>query len=178
MISRSALGFSLLVLSFQLAAAEPTTGPVIEGYGASFVIEDSDVPLLEDHVYKVVFEITGYDSDLGAVNRNLDRVARFLNLHAKNGVPPENIQAAVVMHGAALVNALNDESYQTRFERNNPNLDLVQKLAAAGVRFFVCGQSMGMRGFEKSELAEPFEFATSALTMVHQLQYEGYTLQP
>ena len=178
MTSRLLLAFSLVALSFQVSAAEPTTGPVIDGYGASFVVENSDVPLLENHVYKVVFEITEYDSDLGTVNRNLDRVARFLNLHAKNGVSPENIQAAVVMHGAALVNALSNEAYQARFEQDNPNLDLVQKLAAAGVRLYVCGQSMAGRGFEKSELSEPFKLATSALTMMHQLQYEGYTIQP
>jgi intracellular sulfur oxidation DsrE/DsrF family protein len=178
MISRLLLVFSLLALSVQASAAEPTTGPIVDGYGAAFVVENSDVPLLENHVYKVVFEITEYDSDLSSLNRNLERVARFLNLHAKNGVSPENIQAAVVMHGAALVNALSNEAYQARFEQDNPNLDLVQKLAAAGVRLYVCGQSMAGRGFEKSELSEPFKLATSALTMMHQLQYEGYTIQP
>lgn len=176
-MKRILLALSMFSLSGQLLAAEPTTGPVIEGYGASVVV-DADVPLIDDHVYRVVFEITAYDTDLSAVNRNLDRVARFLNLHAKNGVSVENIHLAVVMHGAALVNALNDESYRRRFELDNPNLDLARKLAAAGVQFFVCGQSMAFRGFEKSELAEPFKMATSALTMVHQLQSQGYTLQP
>ena len=37
---------------------------------------------------------------------------------------------------------------------------------------------MGFRGFAKSELAEPVKLATSALTMVHQLQFDGYTMQP
>ena len=167
----------LLVMSVPLAAQQATTGPVIEGYGASFVIDNADVPLIDDHVYRVVFEITGYDNP-GGVNRNLDRVARFLNLHAKNGVPVENMHLAVVMHGAALVNALSDEASQARFSTDNPNLEIARLLADAGVEFYVCGQSMGMRGFAKSELAEPYKLATSALTMVHQLQSQGYTYQP
>ena len=167
---------ALLLVSLPLSA-QPTTGPVIEGYGASFVIEESDTPLDQDHQFRVVFEITSYDS-ARPVNANLDRVARYLNLHAKNGVPVENIHAAIVFHGAALVNALSDEAYRTRLEQSNPNLELLTKLADAGVELYVCGQSMGMRGFAKSELAEPVRFATSALTMVHLLQAEGYTLQP
>lgn len=173
----SALAF-LVLLPVSLLAAEPTTGPVIEGYGASFVVADSDVPLDKNHQYRAFWEITEYDGAPDAVNRQLDVVARFLNLHVKNGVPLENIHLAVVMHGAALVNALNDESYQNRLQRSNPNLDLMQKLAAAGVRFFVCGQSMGFRGFAKSELMSPVKLATSAMTMVHKLQADGYTMLP
>jgi len=167
---------ALLLVSLPLAA-QPTTGPVIEDYGASFVVENSDTPLDAHHEFKVVFEVTGYDS-ARPINANLDRVARYLNLHAKNGVPVENIHAAVVIHGAALVNALSDEAHQARFGEANPNLDLITKLADAGVRLYVCGQSMGMRGFEKSELAAPVKMATSALTMMHLLQAEGYTVQP
>ena len=166
-----------LAFAMPLHAQQATTGPVIEGYGASFVIENADTPLIDEHVYRVVFEITGYDNQ-GAVNRNLDRVARFLNLHAKNGVPVENMHLAVVIHGAALVNALSDEASQARFGADNANLEISKLLADAGVEFYVCGQSMGMRGFAKSELAEPYKLATSALTMVHQLQSQGYTYQP
>jgi intracellular sulfur oxidation DsrE/DsrF family protein len=168
----------ILAISSQMGFAQPTTGPVIDGYGASFVIDNADVPLVQNHEYRVVFEITGYDRSPDGLNPNLDRVARFLNLHAKNGVDPDDMHLAVVIHGAALVNALSDDAYRTRLEMANPNLDLAEKLAAAGVEFYVCGQSMGMRGFAKSELAEPFKLATSALTMVHQLQTQGYTYQP
>lgn len=178
MIRPVLLTITALAVSCQMAFAQPTTGPVIDDYGAAFVIDNADVPLIEDHEYRVVFEITGYDQSPGGVNRNLDRVARFLNLHAKNGVDPKDMHLAVVMHRAALLNALSDDAYRRRLEVANPNRELAEKLAAAGVRFYVCGQSMGMRGFAKSELAEPFKLATSALTMVHQLQAEGYTYQP
>lgn len=168
--------FSLL--ANQTLAAESSTGPVIEGYGAAFVVEDRDVALKSDHIYRVVYEVTAYDGAPDRVNFQLDRVARFLNMHGKNGVPTEAMQLAVVVHGAALINLLNDVSYQERFDMNNPNLELIQKLRSAGVEFYVCGQSMGGRGFVKSELASGVQLALSAMTMVHQLQDEGYTLQP
>ncbi len=169
--------FASLVAT-QSLAAELVDGPVIEGYGAAFVIEDTDVPLATDHVYKVAWEVTDYAGEPDGINRSLDRVARFLNVHAANGLPKEDMQLGVVVHGRALMSMLSDASYQERFGQANPNLELLEKLAAAGVEFFVCGQSMARRDFAKSELAEPVKLAVSALTMVHQLQFEGYTLQP
>ena len=133
MTRRVLLTISVFAVSCQMALAQPTTGPVIEDYGASFVIDNADVPLIPDHEYRVVFEITGYDQSPGGVNRKLERVARFLNLHAKNGVDPDNMHLAVVVHGAALVNALHDDAYQTRLEMDNPNLDIARKLTDAGV---------------------------------------------
>lgn len=172
------LALSTTLLALPILAAEPSTGPIIDGYGAAFTVENRDVPLVKDHVYRVLYEITAYEGSPDSVNRELDFVARFLNMHGKNGVPVDNLQLAVVIHGAALINVLNEDSYQKRFQRSNPNLDLVQKLSAAGVRFFACGQSMGRRNFDKAELADGVLMALSAMTMVHQLQAEGYTVQP
>ena len=59
----------------------------------------------------------------------------------------------------------------------DPNRDLVDKLLAAGVQIYVCGQSMGFQGREKSQLAPGIKLAPSAMTMMHLLQDEGYTLQ-
>jgi intracellular sulfur oxidation DsrE/DsrF family protein len=178
MLVRCLLASSIAVLPLSLPAAEATTGPIIDGYGAAFAVENRDVPLVRDHIYRVVYEITAYEGSPDSVNRELDIVARFLNMHGKNGVPIKDLQLAVVIHGAALINVLNNESYKNRFQKDNPNLDLLQKLSAAGVKFYACGQSMGFRGFDKSELANVVQLALSAMTMVHQLQADGYTLQP
>jgi intracellular sulfur oxidation DsrE/DsrF family protein len=164
MFTRFLAAISIVILALPLVANAQTTGPVIDGYGAAFVVEDRDVPLIPDHVYRVVYEITAYGNAPDGVNAELDRVARFLNLHGKNG--------------AALVNMLNDAAYQQRFEIKNPNLELLQKLSDAGVKLYVCGQSMAGRGFAKAELARGVQLALSAMTMVHQLQDQGYTLQP
>lgn len=177
MLARSLLAISATFLSFSGLAAEPTTGPMIPDYGRSAAVEDADFQLPADHDYRVVWEITGYGSGPDAVNRNLDRVARFLNLHTKNGVAPEKMHLAVVVHGAALASMTHDEAYQELNGMDNPTLELVERLDAAGVQLYVCGQSMAFRGWGKDMLASQVKLAPSAMTMMHLLQSQGYTRQ-
>jgi intracellular sulfur oxidation DsrE/DsrF family protein len=166
------------LLAAPLQAGEPSMGPVIEGYGPTYPMENRDRPLKSDFVYRAVFDIARYGDDPERLNPRLVSVARYLNMHARNGVPVENMQLAVVVHGAAVRNILNDEAYRSRFQVDNPNLDLVEKLHAAGVRIYVCGQSLAFGKVAKSELAAPVEVALSAMTMLTVLQSEGYALLP
>jgi intracellular sulfur oxidation DsrE/DsrF family protein len=99
-------------------------------------------------------------------------------MHARNGVPAENMDLAVVVHGAAVKNLLNDQAYEARFNVANPNLELLTKLHDAGVRIYVCGQSMTFGGIDKSELAESAQVALSAMTLLTVLQSNGYALLP
>jgi len=177
MLARSLFVLSAALLSFQVSAAEPTTGPVVPDYGRSAAVEDADFQLPADHDYRVVWELTGYGSGPDAVNRNVDRVARFLNLHAKAGVPAEKMHLAVVVHGAALQSFVHDEAYQELNGMPNPTRELVERLGAAGVQLYVCGQSMAFRGWGKDMLASPVKLAPSAMTMMHLLQSQGYTRQ-
>ena len=177
MLSRSVLSLCAVLFALPLCAAEPTTGPYIEGYGASFAIPDADVQLPPNHDYRVVYEITTYPNGPGELNRAVDRVARFLNLHGKAGVPENKMHLAIVTHMAALKTFLSDAAYERQYQMSNPNADLVQKLIGAGVQIYVCGQSMNFQGLAKSDLAPGVKLAPSAMTMVHLLQDEGYTLQ-
>ena len=158
-------------------ADEPSFGPVIEGYGPTYPIEDRDVPLREDFVYKAVFDAAAY-SDQTTLNNTLVSVARFLNMHARNGVSLENMSLAVVAHGPALRALLTDSAFNARYGIDNPNSELLEKLHAAGVSFYVCGQSIAFGGYDKQELASPVKLALSAMTMLTQLQSDGYALLP
>lgn len=158
-----------------LYAAEPSFGPVIEGYGPTHPINDRDVPLVEGFIYKAVFDAAS-NPDETAVNTGLVSVARYLNMHARNGVPVKNMDIAVVAHGPALKTLLSDAAYQKRYGIDNPNSELLEKLHAAGVDLYLCGQSMTFGGFEKSELASPVRVALSAMTMLTVLQSDGYAL--
>ena len=177
MLARSLLAISAALLVFPVLAEEPSTGPMIADYGRSSTVEDSDFQLPADHDYRVVWEITGYNNGPDAVNRNIDRVARFLNLHAKNGVPREKMHLAVVVHGAALASMTHDEAYQELNGMDTPTLELIERLGDAGVQLYVCGQSMAFRGWGKDMLASPVQLAPSAMTMMHLLQSQGYTRQ-
>jgi intracellular sulfur oxidation DsrE/DsrF family protein len=164
--------------SGNLLAAEPTTGPLVEGYGPTFPMQEGDVPLPDGFEYKVVFEVTEYTGDTTTVNNELLVVSRFLNMHARHGVPEENLDVAVVVHGETLKSMLVDEAYSKRYGSDNPSADLVMKLEEAGVRFFICGQSMGFRKFDREELLSPAKVGLSAMTMLVYLQSEGYSFLP
>ncbi len=166
---------SAVFLSTAVVAGDPALGPAISGYGPTFAIDDRDVALKSDFVYRAVFDAAAY-ADESAVNVGLVSVARYLNMHARNGVPLKNMDLAVVVHGSALKNLLKDDAYQSRYGVANPNLELIGKLKAAGVRFFVCGQSMAFGGVEKQELIDDAQVALSAMTMLTVLQTEGYSL--
>ncbi|MDH3612059.1 MAG: DsrE family protein [Gammaproteobacteria bacterium] len=176
MQTRLPLLLVLSAMSAQLLANEPSLGPAIEGYGPTYPIDDRDVRVEEGAVYRAVFDVAAYSDDLTSLNTHLVSVARFLNMHARNGVATESMELAVVLHGAAFKSVLNNDAYQARYDVDNPNLELVMKLHEAGVRFYVCGQSMAFGGFEKSELASPAKIALSAMTMLTVLQTEGYAL--
>ena len=160
------------------ATDEPMLGPLIEGYGPTYPIDDRDVPLAEGFVYKAAFDAADYPGEPDALNRTLVSVARFMNMHARNGVPRENMDLAVVVHGSALKALLDDNAYRSRYETDNPNRELIERLEAAGVAFYVCGQSMTFGGVEKDELLPQAKVALSAMTMLTVLQSDDYALLP
>lgn len=177
MFYRAAL-LGILFLAAPLLATEPSKGPLIEGYGPTYPINDRDVPLPEGFNYKAVFDLAAYPGEVTAVNVRLESVARFLNMHGRNGVPAENMDLAVVVHGAAVKNLLNNDAYEARYKVDNPNLELLSLLHDAGVSIYVCGQSMSFGGIDKNELADGVQVALSAMTMLTVLQSDGYALLP
>ena len=178
MFVRFSLIVWLLCGGSQLLADEPRLGPVIEGYGPTYPIDDRDVALEEGAHYKVVFDVSGAPDDITALNQEPVSVARFLNMHGRNGVPLGNMDIAVVVHGAALKSLLTQESHETRYFEENPDYELLLGLDSAGVEVYVCGQSMRFRGIAKKELASPVQVGLSAMTMLTVLQNKGYALLP
>ena len=178
MTHRVALVGFLLLAAAPLLAEESSTGPLIEGYGPTYPINDRDVPLPEGVSYKAVFDLAAYPGEVTAVNVHLESVARFLNMHARNGVPIENMDLAMVVHGSAVKNLLGHDAYEARYKVDNPNLELLTLLRDAGVRIYVCGQSMSFGGVVKIEFTDGVQVALSAMTMLTILQSDGYALLP
>jgi intracellular sulfur oxidation DsrE/DsrF family protein len=178
MFVRFSLVVCLLIGTSHLLADEPSLGPVIEGYGPTYPIDDRDVALVQGAHYKVVFDMSGAPDDNLAPNQELVSVARFLNMHGRNGVPLENMDIAVVVHGAALKSLLTHEAHGVRYKGGNPDYELLLKLDSAGVNIYVCGQSMRFRDVGRKELASPVQVALSAMTMLTVLQNNGYALLP
>ena len=159
-------------------AAEPTLGPVVDGYGPTYLVADRDVPLPEDFEYRVVLDAARAAAGPSDLDATFVSAARFLNMHARNEVPVDRMALAVVVHGAALQSILSDEAYRDRHGVGNPNLELLNRLRQAGVRVFVCGQSMAFNDIDKADLWPHAEVALSAMTMMAILQSRGYALIP
>ncbi len=158
------------------AIGTPRTGPVIEDFGPVFDVPSLDMPASPESVYRVVFDVAAAADKPEQVNRYIETLARFLNMHARAGVPRENLQLALVVHGPAGKDLLDAAAYRKRFGVDNPNAPLLEALAAAGVRIYLCGQTAMSRGLPKEELAPPVKMALSAMTALVALQDEGYRL--
>jgi len=161
------------------AAAEPPAarpGPVIESFGPVFDVDHPEFPTPLDREWRVVFDVSRGSDDPAGLNRRIETVARFLNMHVRAGVPLDRIHAVLVLHGDAGRDALRSDAYRERFEVDNPNLELLAALREAGVRVVLCGQTAAGRGFPRDRLAPGVEVALSAMTALASLQSEGYAL--
>lgn len=177
-ISLFLLGFILSQVSALCWSAEAETGPVIQKYGPVFEIPDAKFRLDPDVRYRTVMDVADSPEDPAALNRRIESAARFLNMHARDGIPSSNLEFAVVLHGSAGKDALTDDAYRKQFGISNPNTELVTVLHDAGVKFYLCGQTAKFRGYTTDELSRPVEMATSAMTVLTRLQVEGWSLLP
>ena len=174
----SALLFTHLLISTIINADTVVTGPIFKDYGPVYNIKDLTVPLKSNFKYKVLFDISKGPDENDSLNRPIESVARFINMHVLHGVKLQDIDIAVVLHGKASRAGLNHEAYEQRYLVNNPNIDLINKLAAKGVKFYQCGQSAYYQQIKTSDLIPEVGMALSALTMLTQLQTDGYQLIP
>lgn len=178
---------SLAAVSFALAIAlgsapveaqqRTQAGPMIHSGGAVFSVSP-DFATPTDAEYKVAFELAAPASSPDRPNAAINTVARFLNMHAQAGVPPENLSGAIVAHGGSSFELLNNEAYRARFGVDNPNAELIAELIANGQPVLLCGQSAASRGVPTDQLIPGVEVALSAMTAFLVLQERGYRVNP
>lgn len=150
--------------------------PVIKDYGGIFeiptAVEKPDPAL----PYKIVIEVERESETPGDVNWALNNVARLLNLHAVGGVPPEKIEVILAIHGGATYTVMNNDAYKAKYKMDNPNLKLYKELQDAGVKMFVCGQSLVMRNVDGTRMVEEVKPSISMLTILTTYQLKGYAV--
>lgn len=157
-------------------AAEFTDGPVIFGYGKHAPVQQ-DIKLEKDAVLKVVFDVAKAGKD-GEVNRAFNTVARFLNMHVANGIPAKNIHLAVVVHGGAGNEMLNNKKYLAKYGKENPNIELISTLLKNNVEFIQCGQSAAFHKMANQDMIKGVDMALSAMTAHTILAAKGYSQNP
>ena len=125
--------------------------------------------------YKVALDLYGTMKDSSAIHPAILEVARTYNLSIANGVPAERIQLAAVIHGGLAQAILNEEEYQHKFSLSNPNLVALKALQEVGVKFYVCGQSMGFYRLKAENITPIVKMAISAKTTFITLDQFGYS---
>jgi intracellular sulfur oxidation DsrE/DsrF family protein len=169
----------IVLLTVSMTAhAQPDVGPVVPSYGPVMAPPKGSYNLDPDVHYKVSMDVSGIAEFPGDANRQLVSAARFLNMHARNGIPASNIQFAIIVHGPAARDLLNDDAHEARYNEPNPNTGLLQELDAAGVTIYLCSQTAAFRGMQPEEFSPTVTMSLSAMTAHVRLQQEGYTLIP
>lgn len=168
----------LLAPGTAFGQSQPAAGPVIRSAGAVFDVPHADFATPLDQDYLLAFEMADAAASPDRPNVVLNSVARYLNMHARAGVPRGRVQAAVVVHGPAGWEMLGHGAYRERHGVDNPNARLIEELTQAGVRIILCGQTAAARGIPTDGLMEEVQVALSAMTAFLVLQEEGYRVNP
>ncbi len=148
--------------------------PVIKNYGGIFEIpyaEEKPDPSLD---YKIIIEIATASDKPDSTNWALYNVARLINLHVMGGVPKEKLHVVLAIHGGAAFSVMNNETYKAKYGVDNPTLKLFKELDQAGVKMFVCGQSIMARNIDRFKMVPEVKVATSMLTTMTTYQLKGY----
>jgi intracellular sulfur oxidation DsrE/DsrF family protein len=164
------LCFSISVI----VSAQQRVNPVIKKAGGVFEVPDAKEKPDPIMPYKIVIEVVSASDNPKEVNQALNNVARLINLHVSGGVPKENLNVVVAIHGEATYTITDSKTYEKKYDSPNPNLALYKELAEAGVKLVVCGQSLIARNVDRATITPEIKIATSMLTTVTTHQLLGY----
>ncbi|PKH21762.1 sulfur reduction protein DsrE [Enterobacterales bacterium CwR94] len=152
--------------------------PAIEGFGKIHYAEQMQYRPDPAQTYKVVFQIQNSKEAKSDVNKELDKVARTVNLYAASGVPLEQLQFVVAISASATPVVLNNTHYRRNFGVDNPNLALIDKLREAGVVVTVCDQAVAGHQYAFDWVDKRVVHALSSLTTITTLEHQGYVIMP
>ncbi len=172
---KNLLLFLLLFVCIKSNAQEKSN-PLIKKFGTVYSVPFANEKPNPDFKYKILVEVNTVSEKPDLLNENLESAAKVLNLHILGGVPEKNLELVLVVHGSASLNLMNNEAYQQKFAVDNPNLPLIKALGNAGVKIFICGQSMAKRSINVNELAPEVTVALSAITTITNYAIKGFTV--
>ncbi|NJB70057.1 intracellular sulfur oxidation DsrE/DsrF family protein [Saonia flava] len=168
--------FFIILHTHSIFSQEKATGPVIEEYGPVYKVVNPDFKVDTSTELKVVFDVMNSPDDKGSINASIETAARFFNMHAQAGIPLNQLHAALVVHNKAAKDIMTNEAYREKYQRDNPNLKLINLLIDSGVQVVFCGQSAAARGVSKEEMIPRVQVSLSAMTALIQLQNQNYRL--
>lgn len=166
---------------------QPILLPIVKNIAALVVdVNEVDYKPNPNMEYKVVVDFTVFEKidpkeedsrgiKPDVVNWGLGEIGRLINLHAGAGIPQKNIKFVAAVHGLASQSFMTNEAYNKMHKMDNPNIELLNELSAAGVEFMICGQSLGQ--IKKSDLLPLAKLTFTAQTVLTEFQLKGYALK-
>jgi intracellular sulfur oxidation DsrE/DsrF family protein len=170
---------SILILMIFLSTAimaQEKVNPLIKDFGTVYAVPFALEKPNPNLKYKILVDVNTVSEKPETVNENLEAAAKIVNLHILGGVPEKNLKVVLVVHGAAAFNLMNNEAYRQKYAFENPNLPLLSSLKKAGVKIFVCGQTIIKRNIDPQKLAPEVTVALSAITTITNYSLNGYTV--
>jgi len=158
-----------------LAQNERIEGIIIKNFGETFNVESLDIKTNTSEEFKVIFDVSQSSKDKSVINKHIVTAARFLNMHANEGMKKEQLKVAMTIHGGAWQDVLDNKTYKEKYGVDNPNLELINELTEAGAEIIICGQTASFRGITKDNANPNVKFALSAMTALIQYQKNSYT---
>ena len=160
-----------------------TSFPAIKSntWGGVVPVESIDeIPDPKQH-YNFVMELTSFgmpkepDSVSSKdMNLALRSVARTINLHVGAGVPKENIDVVLAVHGPALNAFFTNEKYKQKFGIDNPNIPLLKELQDFGVKITLCGQAMHFQKTVRENFIPGIKISLTSQTVISYYQLKNY----
>jgi intracellular sulfur oxidation DsrE/DsrF family protein len=166
----------IVLFVFVGANAQEKANPLIKEFGTVFSVPFAAEKPNPNLKYKILVDVTSGSEKPEILNEGLETVARIVNLHILGGVPEKNLQVAVVVHGGAAFTLMNNESYKQKFAVDNPNLPLLTALNKAGIKVFICGQTIFKRNIDYRQLAPEAIVSLSAITTITNYTSKGFTV--
>ena len=166
----------LMLSATTLLCQAPSRVTPVVPFGGIYAMPEATVRPDSSLEYRIVVDLVSGATEADSLGAGLYNVARFLNLLSVGGVPDDQVDVVLAIHGGATVGVMDDAHYRDRFGTDNPNLPLIRALQEAGVTLTVCGQSLLGRGVPVDAVVPEVEIATSMLTTVAMYQLRGYAV--
>ena len=168
----------LLLISIFLIAklnAQEWVTPVIDGYGKIKYSEKIAVQPDNNLEYKIVYKITTSETREG-INKGLNGIAHAINMLGCANIQNGKVKIVATIQGEATNIILNDNAYQKKFGKNNPNTEVIKLLADYGVDLYVCSQATAYKKIRKFDINKNITEALSGSSVLLNYQLNGYAL--
>ena len=86
------------------------------------------------------------------------------------------VNIVATIQGAATKIILNDETYEEKYGKKNPNTKVIELLSNYGVKLFVCSQATAYKKIKETQINKNITEALSGSSVLLNYQLNGYAL--